>query len=332
MSRVFLRYTSGMRGNGGGTKLRVMAVVTALAALLLVAQPAQAYVEVAYSPRGIWMYERPDTHPGEVRATLVLENLRAGESRLLRGESKVSQGTPDRNAVGQKITCGRRAGPPVQQTWGGTNLLARDGVTTIVVRQLFIAPAAGTWVCRLRIYTDSHSATIPARVRLERAFLGDVLGPGPAGERAVSSRTGGAVFFSSSDTTTRTVLKIANYRPPAGATRLTARADLFMTNCYGSGGAGCPVGTFPAAGSSTYSVQASLLPSNPACVGKSTPAVVRTFDQLTHHSGQTLDLFIPLPSDVDCGTWTSQVTTRRISGLPFVVQLYPYSNASLVSS
>ena len=162
----------------GGTRRRVLAVVTALAAVLLVAQPAEAYVEVAYAPRGIWMYERENTHQGEVRATLVLENLRAGEARLLRGESKVSQGTPDRNAVGQKITCGRRAGPSAQETWGGTNLLARNGVTTIVVRQLFVAPAAGTWVCRLRIYTDSHSATIPSRVRLEGAFLGDVLGAG----------------------------------------------------------------------------------------------------------------------------------------------------------
>ena len=79
-------------------------------------------------------------------------------------------------------------------------------------------------------------------------------------------------------------------------------------------------------------MQASLLPSNPACAGKTTPAIVRTFDHLTHHAGQTLDIAVPLPSGVDCGTWTSRVTARRISGLPFVVQLYPYSNASLVSS
>lgn len=332
MSRVVLRYTSGMRGNRGVARRRALAVLTALAALLLVAQPAEAYVEIAYSPRGIWMYERPDTHLGEVRATLTLENLRAGEARLLRGESKVSHGTPDRNAVGQKITCGRRAGPPVQQTWGGTNLMARDGVTTIVVRQLFVAPAAGTWVCRLRVYTDSHSATIPARVRLESAFLGDVLGPGRDGERVGSARGGGAVFFPSTDTTARTVLQIATYRPPAGVTVLTARADIFMTNCYGAGGAGCPRGSFPAKGSTTYSVQGSLKPSNPACAGQTTPAMVRTFDHLTHHIGQTMDIVVPLPTGVDCGSWTLRVTARRVSGLPYVVQLYPYSNASLVSS
>jgi hypothetical protein len=304
----------------------------ALASLVLVAQPANAYVEVVYAPRGIWMYERENTHPGEVRATLVLENLRAGEARLLRGESKVSQGTPDRNAVGQKITCGRRAGPSAQETWGGTNLLARNGVTTIVVRQLFVAPAAGTWVCRLRIYTDTHYPAIPSRTRLEGAFLGDVLGPVPVGAWAVSSRGGGAVFFPATDTTTRTAIQIAGHRPPAGSTRVTARSDVFMTNCYGGGGAGCPLGSFPPSGSTTYSVQATLQPSNPACTGRSTPVLVRTFDHLTHHTGQTLDVVVSLPPGVDCGTWTSRVTARRVSGLPFVIQLYPYSNASLVSS
>lgn len=308
----------------------MLAVLTALASLVLVAQPADAYVELAYAPRGIWMYERENTHPGEVRATLVLENLRAGEARLLRAESRVSQGTPDRNAVGQKITCGRRAGPSAQETWGGTNLLARNGVTSIVVRQLFVAPAAGTWVCRLRIYTDSHSATIPSRTRLDGAFIGDVLGPGAVGERVVSSRAGGAVYFPATDTTTRTAIQVAGFRPPAGATRLTARSDLFLTNCYGPGGAGCPRGTFPPTGSTTFALQASLLPSNPACVGRTSPVAVRTFDHLTHHVGQTLDLVVALPAGVDCGTWTSKVTARRVSGLPFVVQLYPYSNASLV--
>jgi hypothetical protein len=306
-------------------------VLTALASLVLGAQPAQAYVELAYAPRGIWMYEREDTHPGEVRATLLLENLRAGEARLLRGESRVSHGTPDRNAVGQKITCGRRAGPAAQQTWGGTNLLARNGVTSIVVRQLFVAPAAGTWVCRLRIYTDSHWPTIPSRTRLESAFLGDVLGPVPVGHRAVSSRAGGAVFFPATDTTTRTAIQVAGFRPPAGATRLTARSDIFLTNCYGGGGAGCPRGTFPPTGSTTYALRATLLPSNPTCAGRTTPVTVRTFDHLTHHIGQILDLFVDLPAGVDCGTWTSKVTARRVSGLPFVVQLYPYSNASLVA-
>lgn len=327
---VVLRYTSGVGGIRWGARRRVLVVVMALAAQLLVAQPASAYVEVAYSSRGIWLYERADTHPGQVVATLTLENLRAGESRLLRSESKVSHGTPDRNAVGQKITCGRRAGPSVQESWGGTNLLARNGITTIVVRQLFVAPAGGTWLCRLRVYTDSHSATVPARIRLESAFLGDVLGPAPLGERTVSQRVGGSVFFPNTDTTTRTVTQIANFRPPAGATRLTGRSDVYLTNCYGPGGAGCPRGSFPPSGSATYSVQASLLPSNLACEGKTTPAIVRSFDTLLHHTGQTLDLFVMLPAGVDCGTWTSKVTVRRVSGLPFVVQLYPYSNASLV--
>lgn len=309
---------------------RVLAVTTALVAVVLAAQPAEAYVEIAHAPPGTWMYERLDG-PGEVRATLTLENLRAGEARLLRSESKVSHGTPDRNAVGQKITCGRRAGPSVQETWGGTNLMARDGVTTIVVRQLFVAPAAGTWVCRLRVYTNSHSATIPARVRLESAFLGDVRGPVAVGDWALSTRTGGAVFFPASDTTERTAVQVNGFRAPPGATRLTARSDIFLTNCYGFGGAGCPRGTFPVAGSTTYSLQASLRATNRACVGKTSSVLVRTFDHLTHHTGVVLDLAVALPAGVDCGAWTSRVTGRRVSGLPFVVQLYPYSHASLVA-
>jgi len=38
-----------------------------------------------------------------------------------------------------------------------------------------------------------------------------------------------------------------------------------------------------------------------------------------------------LPAGIDCGTWTSRVIVRRLTGLAFVVQLYPYTHASLVA-
>ena len=172
----------------GVCRRRVLAVVTAVAAVLLVAQPAEAYVEVAYSPRGIWMYERENTHQGEVRATLVLENLRAGEARLLRGESKVSQGTPDRNAVGQKITCGRRAGPSAQETLGwhqppgpqrSHHHRRAAAFRRTVCRHLGLSPAD-----LHRLPTRRPS---PVGSGWRAPFLGDVLGAGPAGERAVSA-------------------------------------------------------------------------------------------------------------------------------------------------
>jgi hypothetical protein len=306
-----------------------LTAVATMAAVVASALPAQAYVEVVNARSGIWMYERPATSRGEVRATLPLEDLKAGEARLLRAESSVGEGTPDRNAVGQKITCERADGSSVQETWGGTNLLAREGRTTVVVRQLFVAPADGTYLCRLRVYVNSHYPQ-PAKVRLYGAFLGDVLGRLAPADRALTSRAGGAVYFPSTDTVARGVLQVAGYRPPAGATRVTARADVFLTNCYGGGGAGCPLGTFPRTGSATYSVSASLVPTNPACRARRLIAF-RTFDYLVHHSGQHYDLVSYLPAGVDCGTWASRVIVRRLTGLPFVVQLYPYSHASLVA-
>lgn len=294
------------------------------------AAAASAYTAVAYTPVNLVMTERPATSPGEVRATLRLA-LRAGEARLLRAESTVDQGVPDKNAVGQKITCERPDGTIVKETWGGTNLIAARGPVRIVSRLLFVAPVAGTYLCRQRVYVNSHYLQA-ARARLRGGFVGDVYGTLTTQRLGVTRMTRGSVFFPAGNRTVRKTTAIFRYRPPAGARRVDARTDVFLTNCYGAGGAGCPRGSFPKSGSTTYAVQGVLVPSNPACPTVRTARMVRSFDYLVHHVSVPLDLRVTLPTGRDCGSWTTYTSLQWLGGLPFVIQLYPYSQASIIGS
>lgn len=291
---------------------------------------AWAYVKVAYAQRGLVMTERPPSSIGEVRATMPL-TLRAGEARLLRAETKVYDGYPDRNAIGQKITCERPDGSIVKESWTGTNLLARNGLTPIVNRLLFVAPTAGTYYCRLRVYVNSHYAT-PGRATLYSGFVGDVYGTLTTQRLGISRQTYGVSMFEAGDTTPHKLIPIFRYLPPAGATKIQARSDVYLTNCYGGGGAGCPRRTFPPSGSSTFAVQAFLVPSNAACKTVVTPRTVKTFDHLTHHIGQALDMTASLPTGVNCGAWTTYTNVQWLAGLPFVVHLYPYAQSSIIGS
>lgn len=310
---------------------RALVLTVALAIVLaLQAAVAEAYVRVAYAQRGLVMTERPATSIGEVRATLTL-TLRANEARLLQAESKTYQGTPDRNALGQKITCEGSDGRIVKESWTGTNLLARDGMTHLVNRLLFVAPAAGTYDCRLRIYVNSHFAQ-PAKATLYSGFVGDKFGTLTTQRLGVSRVIWGATFFPSGDRTVRRVVPIFRYLPPPGAKKVTARADVYLTNCYGPGGAGCPRGSFPTSGSTTYAIQGFLVPSNPACQTVASTRWVRSFDYLKHHIGNIVDMQADLPPGVNCGSWTTYTQVQWLSGLPFVVHLYPYSQSSIIGS
>lgn len=301
-------------------------------ALVLVVQTAvaQAYVKVAYAQRGLVMTENPTGSIGAVRASLTL-TLRANEARLLQAESKVYLGTPDRNAVGQKITCETAGGTILKESWTGTNLLASKGLTPLVNRLLFVAPVAGTYYCRLRVYVDSHFAQ-PAKATLYSGFVGDVFGTLTTQRLGVSRVIKGVTFVAAGDRTVRRVAPIFRYQPPSGATKIVARADVYLTNCYGPGGAGCPLGSFPKSGSTTYAIQGVLVPSNPACKTVTTQRWVRTFDYLTHHIGNIADMTAPLPAGVNCGSWSTYTQVQWLSGLPFVIHLYPYSQSSIIGS
>ncbi|GAA4110046.1 hypothetical protein GCM10022415_03520 [Knoellia locipacati] len=319
---------------GTGRAVRRGGLVALALALVVVVvgqtSTAWAYVKVAYAPRGLVMTERPPTSLGEVRATLTL-TLAAGEARLLRAESKVYDGYPDRNAIGQKITCERPDGTILKESWTGTNLLARNGLTPVSQRLLFVAPTAGTYHCRLRVYVNSHYAT-PGRATLYSGFVGDVQGTLTTQRLGISRQTYGVQMFEAGDTTVRKMAPIFRYLPPAGATKIDARSDVYLTNCYGPGGAGCPRRTFPAKGSSTFAVQSFLVPANPACRTVATTRTVKTFDYQTHHIGQSLDMTAPLPTGVNCGAWTTYTSVQWLAGLPFVVHLYPYSQSSIIGS
>ncbi|HMM95731.1 hypothetical protein [Phycicoccus sp.] len=311
-------------------RLRLVVVLGLAVALVLQTAVAQAYVAVAYAQRGLVMTERPSSSPGEVRATLTL-TLAAHEARLLRAESKSYNGKPDRNALGQKITCERPDGTIVKESWTGTNLLARDGLNHVVNRLLFVAPTAGTYLCRLRVYVNSHFAE-PARATLYSGFVGDTSGTLTTQRLGVSRVAKGSVFFPSGDGSRRRVVPIFRYLPPPGATTVDARADIYITNCYGTGGAGCPAARFPPSGSSTYAVQGFLVPANPACKTVSTARSVRSFDSLKHHLGHVVDMTAKIPTGVDCGSWSTYTEVQWLAGIPFAVQLYPYSQSSIIGS
>lgn len=289
---------------------------------------AYAYVRVVYTQRGLVMTERPSTSLGEVRATMVL-SMRQGEARLLEAKTVVENGYPDRNAIGQKITCERANGTIVKDSWTGTNLLAVNGRTPISNRLLFVAPQAGTYYCRLRVYVNSHYAT-PGRATLYSGFVGDVHGLLTTQRLGVSRQTYGVTMYEAGDTVARKLVPIFRYLPPASATKIEARSDVYLTNCYGNGGAGCPRRTFPARGSSTFAVQGFLVPTNPSCATVATARSVKTFGWDTHHIGHSLDMAATLPTGVDCGAWTTYTTVQWLSGLPFVVHLYPYSQSSIL--
>lgn len=313
------------------TQRRALVLALVLAVVLaLQTAVAEAYLRVADAQRGLVMTERPPTSIGEVRATLVM-NLRANEAGFLQAESETYQGYPDRNAIGQKITCERPDGTIVRESWTGTNLLARDGLTPLVNRLLFVAPATGTYYCRLRVYVNSHYAQ-PGRAVLHSGFVGDRFGTLTTPRLGLSRVMTGATLFPAGDGTVRRVVPIFRYLPPEGATKIDARADVYLTNCYGPGGAGCPRGSFPTSGSSTYAIQGFLVPTNPACKTVATARWVRTFDYLKHHIGNTVDMSAQLPTGVSCGSWTTYTQVQWLSGLPFVVHLYPYSQASLIGS
>lgn len=323
-----MNHTTSRRRAAGRRRLAVLLVVAV--GLVMQTAVAQAYVAVAYAQRGLVMTERPPTSPGEVRATLSL-TLKAHEARLLRAESKAYQGAPDRNALGQKITCENRDGSIVKESWTGTNLLVRDGLNLVVNRLLFVAPEAGTYLCRLRVYVNSHFAE-PARATLYSGFVGDTSGTLTTQRLGVSRVVWGSVFFPSGDVTRRRVAPIFRYLPPVGATTIDARADVYITNCYGGGGAGCPVRTFPRSGSSTYAIQGFLVPSNPMCRTVTTTRAVRSFDSLKHHVGHVVDMSATIPRGVNCGSWSTYTEVQWLAGIPFVVQMYPYSQSSIIGS
>jgi hypothetical protein len=313
------------------TQRRALVLALVLAVVLaLQTTVAEAYLRAADAQRGLVMTERPPADLGEVRATLVMD-LRANEAGLIQAESQIYQGYPDRNAIGQKITSERADGTIVRESWTGTNLLAHEGLTPLVNRLLFVAPASGTYYCRLRVYVNSHYAQ-PGRAVLFSGLVGDKFGTLTSQQLALSGVMRGVTLFPAGDRTVRRVVPILRYLPPAGATKIEARADVYLTNCYGPGGAGCPLGSFPTSGSSTYAVQGFLVPTSPACKTVATTRWVRTFDYLKHHIGNNVDISAPIPAGVNCGSWSTYTQVEWLSGLPFVVHLYPYSQASIIAS
>lgn len=312
------------------TVLAGLAVLATVAVGGVPASGATVYYAVAPLKRTT-MVENPVGNPGSPRSAIVLTGMAKGEVRLLRAESVSDLGVPDRNALGQKITCERPNGEIVSQSWTGTNLLLAQGQHTIANRLVFVAPEAGTYVCRQRVYVDSHFLQ-PARARLLSGFIADVSGPVHAMRVAQArQRYGGMEFFPATDTSVHSVLPIDRFQIPPNGSLLTLRTDVFMTNCYGPGGAGCPVGTFPKiGGSSTFTMQAVLTPSNPGCPTLRSARITRTFDSFVHHKGESLDIATRVPAS-RCGSWSSRVEVRRVSGLPFVVQFAPYSQAFMYS-
>ena len=133
-------------------------IAALLAVYLVVANTVAADAYADRDTTGVQILrQNPALSIGAVRASIHLADLRAGEVHELRADSAVGYSAPDRNFVGQKITCEDAEGKIVQEVWNGENVLKGAVEVLLVARMLFVAPVAGSYDCRLRVYTQTHT-------------------------------------------------------------------------------------------------------------------------------------------------------------------------------
>ena len=262
------------------------------------------------------MRERPAASLGDVRARIVLPRALAGRGYQLEASGIAGTGAPDRNAFGQKITCADAGNRIVAQSWSGTNTLNAEGGATVRNRLLFVPPRTGRYVCALRAYVNSHTLR-PATQVLRSARLAVTRGAIPPRDlRTVSPRT-----VDTHVVTNRTyAIYSDSFRPRPTARSVTVRKDLYITSCYGGGGAGCPRGSFPRNGEAVYSLRHVLIPANSVCRSVRTPERTYRVSAARHHLGHHVDLTGVAPRGRPvgaCGTWRTVTYLTKKPGLTF---------------
>lgn len=299
-----------------------------LAVYLVVANTVAADAYAVRDTTGVQILrQNPPLSIGAVRASIHLADLRAGEVHELRADSAVGYSAPDRNFVGQKITCEDAAGKIVQEIWNGENVLVGAVEVALVARMLFVAPVAGSYDCRLRVYTQTHTVN-PATALLRSGSITDLTGD--LGDVATVGRApvvGPSAFFTKG-TRTKSVQSVFNYRPPAGTRRLVVTGDAYVTVCYGPGGSTCPPGVvYPARGEAFITHSVVAVPRNIGCpIVRSKPRTER-LTTAVHHRRYLDTITVTLPAGLDCGPWRSTILVSHSGGMPFVVHNLRYSTA-----
>ena len=258
--------------------------------------------------------------------------MRAGEVHELRADSAIGYSAPDRNFIGQKITCEDAGGRIVQQMWNGQNLLKGAVEAKLASRMLFVAPVAGSYDCRLRVYARTHTVN-PAIALLRSGSITDLTGD--LGDVATVGR---APYWSPSayfqkGTPTQTVQEVLSYQPPPGTRRLVVTGDAYVTVCYGSGGSTCPIGVrYPSSGESLIRHSLVAIPGNIDCpTVRSTPRTEH-LTSAVHHQRYMDAVTVTMPTGVDCGPWRAVILVSHAGGIPFVVHNGVYSTAYITPS
>lgn len=273
------------------------------------------------------MTERPAASLGDVRARMILPRALAGRGYQLEASGTAGTGVPDRNAFGQKITCADASNRIVAQSWSGTNTLNAEGGATVRNRLLFVPPRTGRYVCSLRAYVNSHTLQ-PATQMLRSARLAVTRGAIPPRDlRTASPRTANTHVVAN-----RTYAIYADsFRPRATTRSVSVRASLYITSCYGGGGAGCPRGSFPRTGEAVYSLRHVLIPANRACLSVRTPERTYRVSVARHHLGHHVDLTGVAPRGRAvgaCGTWRTVTYLTKKPGLTFGLHAGAYAQLS----
>jgi hypothetical protein len=299
-------------------------IVAAAALLIVPGSPAQAYVsQVDVSPTTI---TDSSTGEGSIAATMHL-SMQAGEARNLRAELVMgnarAEGQPSPVAAAQKITCEPAGGAtlPGEQIWNTRNLLADEPDVTLMTRMLFVAPAAGSYDCHLRVYLNNELSHGRETAAMRGGFLGDVSGAIPADRTARLIRSGSDATYFALGAPVRQLHHVAGYTPPVGATSFRVVGDLQTSSCYGNGGNACPTATYPAGAAAKIYTRVVATPSIPSasCTSQASAPRSVTVSKQVHHLRIHNELLVTLPSS-GCGTWTLNVVARDDGGsLPFVV-------------
>jgi hypothetical protein len=196
----------------------------------------------------------------------------------------------------------------------------------MMVRMLFIAPAAGNYICYLRIYVaDGLSAGFESAA-LTSGFIGDIDGPhapGGAGQTLVATNQYVAL------TSPGVQMNVLDpYTPLAGATSFLVVGDLEVTSCYGNGNPTCPAGTYPATGTAQVYSRVVATPSSTAagCTAQASTPIVTGVSYAVHHYRIANSVSVNLPSS-GCGTWRIDIFTKPDSGgtLSYEAEAGPYS-------
>lgn len=303
-------------------------IAALLAVYLVVANTVAAEAYADRDTTGLQIIrQNPPLSIGAVRASIHLADLRAGEVHELRADSAVGYSAPDRNFVGQKITCEDAAGKIVQEIWNGENLLIGAVEVPLVARMLFVAPVAGSYDCRLRVYAQTHTVN-PATALLRSGSITDLTGD--LGDVATVGRAPyvGPSFYFKKGTRTKSVQSVLNYNPPDGTRRLIVTGDVYVTVCYGAGGSTCPAGVvYPAGGEAFITHSLVAVPRNIGCpIVRSKPRTER-LTSAVHHRRYLDTITVTLPAGLDCGPWRSTVLVSHSGGMSFVVHNLRYSTA-----